>query len=165
MITAVRTAGLLGGAAVVWLVAASQVPSHVRLPVEAVVAGAVVTQPFGCTTLELEPFDPFCPGRHVHTGIDLAAATGTPVHSATAGTAHPGFDAGGAGLYVVVTADAHVRLFYCHLSAITVRDGALVSPGDIVGKVGSTGRATGPHVHFEVQVDRASVNPANWLSS
>lgn len=158
-------AGLLVAAAAVWLVAASQVPSHVRLPVNAVVVGGEVTQPFGCTSLELEPFDPFCPGRHVHTGIDLAAPSGTPVHSATAGAAHRGFDPGGAGLYVVVTADAHVRLFYCHLSAIAVRDGQPVIPGQVVGSVGSTGMATGPHVHFEVQVDGASVEPAAWLAS
>ncbi len=160
-----RTAGLLVAATTIWLVAASQVPSQVKLPVAAVVAGAVITQPFGCTSLALEPFDPFCPGRHIHTGIDLAAATGTPVHSATMGTAHLGFDAGGAGLYVVVTADAHVRLFYCHLSATTVRDGQPVTPGQVVGNVGATGRATGPHVHFEIQVDGASVDPAVWLAS
>jgi murein DD-endopeptidase MepM/ murein hydrolase activator NlpD len=160
-----RTAGLLVAAITIWVVAASQVTSHVKLPVAGVVAGAVITQPFGCTSLELEPFDPFCPGRHIHTGIDLAATTGTPVHSATAGTAHLGFDAGGAGLYVVVTADVHVRLFYCHLSATTVRDGQSVTPGQVVGNVGATGRATGPHVHFEIQVDRASVDPAVWLAS
>ncbi len=158
-------AGLLVAAAAIWLVAASQVPGHARLPVAGVVAGGLITQPFGCTSLELEPYDPFCPGRHVHTGIDLAAATGTPVYSATAGTAYLGFDAGGAGLYVVVTTDAHVRLFYCHLSAATVRAGELVTPGQVVGKVGSTGRATGPHVHFEIQVDGASVDPATWLAS
>jgi murein DD-endopeptidase MepM/ murein hydrolase activator NlpD len=153
------------GALLVWLVVASQMPSHVRLPVSGVVEGAVVSQKFGCTSLELEPFDPFCPARHVHTGVDLAAPTGTPVYSATAGTAHLGFDIGGAGLYVVVTADAHVRLFYCHLSATTVRDGEPVTPGQVVGEVGATGRATGPHVHFEIQVDGASVNPAVWLAS
>lgn len=165
MIAALRIAGLVAVAAAVWLVAASQIPSHLKLPLAGVVVGAVVTQPFGCTSLELEPFDPFCPGRHIHTGIDLASATGTPVHSATAGTVHFGFDAGGAGLYVVVTADAHARLFYCHLSAITVRDGQPVTPGQVVGNVGSTGMATGPHVHFEIQVDRASVDPATWLAS
>jgi murein DD-endopeptidase MepM/ murein hydrolase activator NlpD len=165
VISGLRTAGLLVVAAAVWLVAASQVPSHARLPVARVVLGGVISQPFGCTSLELEPFDPFCPARHVHTGVDLAAPTGTPVYSATAGTAHLGFDIGGAGLYVVVTADAHVRLFYCHLSATTVRDGEPVTPGQVVGEVGATGRATGPHVHFEIQVDGASVNPAVWLAS
>jgi murein DD-endopeptidase MepM/ murein hydrolase activator NlpD len=165
VIAGLRTGGLLVVAAAVWLVAASQVPSHARLPVSGIVPGGVITQPFGCTSLDLEPLDRFCPGRHIHTGVDLAAPTGTPVYSATAGTAHPGLDIGGAGLFVMVTADAHVRLFYCHLSGITVRDGESVTPGQVVGKVGSTGRATGPHVHFEIQVDRASVDPAAWLAS
>jgi len=160
-----RIAGMIAGVAAVWLIVATQVPSQARLQVSDVVTGAVISQPFGCTNLELEPIDLLCPGRHVHTGIDLAAASGTPVHSATAGTAHLGFDPGGAGMYVVVTADAHVRLFYCHLSAFTVRDGELVTPGQVIGRVGSTGRATGPHVHFEIQVDGAPVNPSAWLAS
>jgi murein DD-endopeptidase MepM/ murein hydrolase activator NlpD len=160
-----RVAGVIAGAAVVWLVVAAQLPSHVRLPLAGIVVGAVITQPFGCTTFELEPYDPFCPGRHVHTGVDLAASMGTPVHSATAGTAHVGFDPNGAGNYVVVTVDAHVRVFYCHLSAIGVVNGQVVTAGQVIGALGQSGRATGPHVHFEVQVDATSVDPVAWLAS
>jgi murein DD-endopeptidase MepM/ murein hydrolase activator NlpD len=160
-----RVAGMIAGAAVVWLVVAAQLPSHVRLPLAGIVVGAVITQPFGCTTFELEPYDPFCPGRHVHTGVDLAASMGTPVHSATAGTAHVGFDPNGAGNYVVVTVDAHVRVFYCHLSAIGVVNGQVVTAGKVIGELGQSGRATGPHVHFEVQVDATSVDPVAWLGS
>jgi murein DD-endopeptidase MepM/ murein hydrolase activator NlpD len=165
MIAVLRVAGIGAVAAAVWLVAASQVPSHARLPIERVVVGAVVTQPFGCTTLTLEPFDPFCPSRHIHTGIDLAAPTGTDVHAATAGIASVGFDAAGAGLYVLVHVDDHVRIFYCHLSRLLVKAGDPVTPGEVIGLVGSTGRATGPHVHFEIQVDRVAVDPAVWLAA
>src|SRR5712692_5271797 len=157
-------AGLLGASAVM-LTAAAQVPSHERLPLQAVVVGAVISQPFGCTSLELEPFDPFCPGRHIHTGIDLAAPLGTEVHSATAGIAFVGFDSSGAGNYVVVTAGPHVRILYCHLSAFRVRSGGSVSPGQVIGLVGSTGLATGPHVHLQIDVDGTAVNPAQWLFS
>jgi len=160
-----RVAGVIAGAAVVWLVVAAQLPSHVRLPLAGIVVGAVITQPFGCTTFELEPYDPFCPGRHVHTGVDLAASMGTPVRSATAGTAHVGFDPNGAGNYVVVMVDAHVRVFYCHLSAIGVVNGQVVTAGQVIGALGQSGRATGPHVHFEVQVDATSVDPVAWLAS
>jgi murein DD-endopeptidase MepM/ murein hydrolase activator NlpD len=160
-----RVAGMVAGAAVVWLVVAAQLPSHVRLPLAGIVVGSVISQPFGCTPFELEPYDPFCPGRHVHTGVDLAASMGTPVHSATAGTAHVGFDPNGAGNYVVVTVDAHVRVFYCHLSAIGVVNGQLVTAGQVIGALGQSGRATGPHVHFEVQVDATSVDPVAWLAS
>jgi murein DD-endopeptidase MepM/ murein hydrolase activator NlpD len=160
-----RVVVLVAAAAGVWLVMASQVPSHVKLSLEGVVEGAVVSQPFGCTRLVLEPYDPFCPGKHVHTGIDLAAPAGTDVHSATSGVANLGFDPNGAGLFVVVTTDAHVRIFYCHLSASRVVGGVMVEPGQIIGLVGSTGLATGPHVHFEVHVDGTPVDPAEWLNS
>ncbi|HEY1455497.1 MAG TPA: M23 family metallopeptidase [Candidatus Dormibacteraeota bacterium] len=165
MIGLVRAGAILGGLCGVWLVAASQVPSHERLPLAAVVPRAVVTLPFGCTSLSLEPFDPFCPGGHIHTGIDLAAPIGSEVRSATGGTARLGFDPSGAGLYVAVRADAQTRLLYCHLSAFRVRDGDTVVAGQVVGLVGATGRATGPHVHFEIQVDGASVDPAKWLAA
>ena len=165
MIGPLRIIGMVVGGAIVWVVASSQVPSHLRLPLASVVARAVVTQPFGCTSLELEPYDPFCPGRHVHTGIDLAAPMGTPVRSATDGTAHFGFDPNGAGNYVVVSVDSHVRVFYCHLSSISVVNGGRVSAGDVIGALGSTGNSTGPHVHFEIQRDGSSIDPAVWLAS
>jgi murein DD-endopeptidase MepM/ murein hydrolase activator NlpD len=165
LIAALRIVGMVAGAAFVWVVVAAQVPSHQRLPVAGVVEGAVISQPFGCTSFALEPYDPFCAGRHIHTGIDLAAPVGAAVHSATAGVAHVGVDPNGAGIYVVVFVDARVRVFYCHLSAIAVVNGQTVSAGQVIGALGETGRATGPHVHFEVQVDGTSVDPAAWLVS
>jgi murein DD-endopeptidase MepM/ murein hydrolase activator NlpD len=162
---ALRGVALCGVAGLVWVVVAAQIPSHARLPLGGVVTGAVISQPFGCTSLDLEPYDPFCPGRHVHTGIDLAARIGSPVHSATAGTAHVGFDPAGAGQYVVVTVDAHVRIFYCHLSGVAVANGQAVIEGQVLGALGMSGLATGPHVHFEVQLDGTSIDPAAWLAS
>ena len=149
----------------VFLIGATQVPSHTRLPISSVVVGAVVTQPFGCTPLELEPFDRSCPSHHFHTGVDLAAATGTPVRSATSGVAVKGFDPAGAGNFVEVFVDAHVRILYCHLSGFAVAAGAAVSPGEVIGYVGATGLATGPHVHLQVDVDGVPVDPALFLGS
>jgi len=149
----------------VWLVAATQVPVQIRLPVESVVIGATVTQPFGCTTLELEPFDALCPWHHTHTGIDLAAPAGTEVHSATEGVAMVGFDPAGAGNFVAVTVDAHVRVLYCHLAAFLVAAGQAVTPGQVVGLLGATGLATGPHVHLQVNVDGHPVDPIPFLAS
>ena len=165
MIGVARIAAVVAGAAAVWVVGAGQIPNHARLPLAGVVVDAVITQPFGCTSFDLEPYDPFCPGRHIHTGIDLAAPLGTPVHSASAGTAHVGFDPAGAGQYVVVTVDAHVRVFYCHLSAVRVINGQAVTAGFVIGALGQSGMATGPHVHFEVQRDGTSIDPASWLAS
>lgn len=156
----------VGGIAVVtWLVAATQVPSHVRLPVTAVVSGAVVSQPYGCTSLDLEPFDPDCPTHHFHTGIDLAAREGTDVYSATDGTAITGYDPSGAGNFVSVRVDAHVRVVYCHLSAFRIGSGQQVAPGQLIGLVGETGLATGPHVHLQVDVDGVAVDPVTFLGS
>ena len=157
-------AGGLSGL-VVWSAAASRVAEQVRRPLDTVVPGAVVTQPFGCTTVELEPFDPFCPSRHVHTGVDLAAPAGSPVYAATAGRVRVAYDPSAAGLYVSVSYDDRVRLLYCHLLQARVVSGAGVAAGDLIGLVGSTGLSTGPHVHFEVQVDGRSVDPAAWLGS
>jgi murein DD-endopeptidase MepM/ murein hydrolase activator NlpD len=159
-----RVVGLVAAAALVLGVAAMRVPDQERLPLSAVVAGARVSQPFGCSTLDLEPFDPFCPSRHVHTGIDLAASVGTPVHSATSGVTRVGVDPV-AGIFVVIVVDAHVRTLYCHLSQLGVATGQSVVAGDVIGAVGATGLTTGAHLHFEVQVDGRYVDPAAWLAS
>lgn len=148
-----------------WLVTATQVTTQARLHVAEVVVGATITQPFGCTSLELEPFDALCPWHHKHTGIDLAAPEGNDVHSATYGTATTGFDPSGAGNFVAVAEDGRVRVLYCHLSAFRVRTGARVQPGQVIGLVGATGLATGPHVHLQVDVDGVPVDPATWLGS
>src|ERR1700680_2886227 len=143
---ALRGIAVFGIAGLVWVVVAAQIPSHVRLPLGGVVTGAVISQPYGCTAFDLEPYDPFCPGRHIHTGIDLAANVGSPVHSATAGTARVGFDPAGAGHYVVVTVAPHVRIFYCHLSTVAVANGQAVIEAQVLGALGMSGRATGPHL-------------------
>ena len=160
----IRMVGIGLAAAMAWTAAAAQVARESRLPLEQIVPGATVTQPFGCTTLAIEPFDPFCPGRHVHTGIDLAAPLGSPVRSATIGFVHTGFDSSGCGLFVAITVDSRVRLLYCHLLRADVRSGDDVVPGRQIGELGESGLATGPHVHFEVQVDGRSVDPGAWLA-
>ena len=152
-------------AAATYLAAATQVPSHVRLPVAGVVVGATVTQGFGCTDVTLEPFDARCSSHHFHAGIDLAAPLGTEVFSATAGTAFAGYEPAGAGEYIEVYVDSHVRILYCHLSAFRVESGHLVTPGQVIGLVGSTGLATGPHVHLQVDIDGSPVDPAAYLDS
>jgi murein DD-endopeptidase MepM/ murein hydrolase activator NlpD len=131
-----RMLAILASGLVIWLVTATQVPAQIRLPLASVILGAVITQPFGCTNLELEPFDASCPSRHTHTGIDLAARLGAEVFSATAGTVITGYDAGGAGNFVKVVVDGHVRVLYCHLSAFRVTTGDPVTPGQLIGLVG-----------------------------
>ncbi|MFI5282766.1 MAG: M23 family metallopeptidase [Candidatus Dormibacterales bacterium] len=165
MTGALRAPAMIVAAALVWLLAAAQVPGQARLPMSAVVAGAVVTQPFGCTNFPLEPFVLACPGFHFHSGIDLAAPVGTQVRSATAGVARVAFDPAGAGLYVTVLVGARGRILYCHLSSALIHQGEAVQAGEVIGLVGATGLATGPHVHLEVQVDGRPVDPAGWLAT
>ncbi len=160
-----RSLAIAAAVGLAWSLAASGLVDQTRLPLAEIVPGGVITQPFGCTPLTLEPFDPLCPGRHVHTGVDLAAPYGAPVVSATAGVAHASYDQEGAGLFVAVEFGTHVRVLYCHLFSASVRPDERVVPGQRIGTVGASGRATGPHLHFEVQVDGRSVDPSLWLAA
>lgn len=93
-----------------------------------------------------------------HTGVDFPASTGTPVHAAQAGRvvlAEPLFFAGNT---VIVDHGLGVYTFYGHLSAFSVHAGEEVKAGTELGKVGATGRVTGPHLHWGVTVDRERVN-------
>jgi murein DD-endopeptidase MepM/ murein hydrolase activator NlpD len=165
MIGFLRVAGIFTAAAFVWVVGAGQAAGSEKLALSAIVPGAVMTQPFGCSQLLLEPFDPTCPSHHIHTGVDLAAPSGTPVRTASGGFAFVAFDPGGAGLYIVVDVSSHIRVLYCHLSVASVVGVERVVPGEVIGEVGATGLATGPHLHFEVQVDGHAVDPVTWLAS
>jgi peptidoglycan hydrolase-like protein with peptidoglycan-binding domain len=103
-------------------------------------------------------------GIGFHPGIDLAAATGTPVGAAAAGRViFAGFDPSGYGNLVEVAHGAGVVSMYAHLSAVSVGVGQSVATATRVGRVGSTGEATGPHLHFEVRVRGAAVDPVPAL--
>ncbi len=94
-----------------------------------------------------------------HAGVDLAVATGTPVVATEGGTVVSAGWAGGYGLLVTIDHGDRVESYYGHLSAISVQSGDTVNEGEAIGRSGSTGRSTGPHVHYEVRVDGSSVNP------
>jgi murein DD-endopeptidase MepM/ murein hydrolase activator NlpD len=127
-----------------------------------IVPGAVESQPFGCTSLELEPVEPACPGGHFHSGIDLAAPAGTPVLAPSAGVARVG-DGGPCGIHVVIRHGGGIETLYCHLSKAAVADGQRVGAGQVIGSIGASGLTTGPHLHFEVHSDGRPVDPATWL--
>ena len=124
--------------------------------------GPVPTSPLGLAwPLHVPVGDGFGPrGDAFHPGIDLPAPTGTPVRAAAAGTvAFAGATAGGYGNLVVVKHTDGVATMYAHLSRILVSRGQTVGTGTEVGLVGATGDATGPHLHFEVRVRGAAVDP------
>jgi murein DD-endopeptidase MepM/ murein hydrolase activator NlpD len=103
-------------------------------------------------------------GTGWHSGIDLPAATGTPVYAARSGrVAWAGWRDGGWGFLVVVAHGRGERSMYAHLSRIDVRVGVWIAQGVRVGLIGATGHATGPHLHFEVRIRGASVDPLRAL--
>jgi murein DD-endopeptidase MepM/ murein hydrolase activator NlpD len=103
-------------------------------------------------------------GNRFHAGIDIPAAAGTPVASAGSGrVVFAGWSGSGWGRMVLIAHGSGVRTRYAHLSRISVRVGRSVATGSIVGRVGSTGEATGPHLHFEVLLRGANVDPLSAL--
>ncbi|HKA11398.1 MAG TPA: peptidoglycan DD-metalloendopeptidase family protein [Candidatus Dormibacteraeota bacterium] len=125
-----------------------------------------ITQPFGCTDLLGEPYDPSCPTRHIHEGIDIGASYGTSIGAADAGivslvTWNP---CCGYGNYVLITHGNGYTTIYAHLSAIYVSVGQAVRRGQPIGAEGSTGYSTGPHLHFGVDYNGAWQNPLSYLS-
>jgi murein DD-endopeptidase MepM/ murein hydrolase activator NlpD len=99
-----------------------------------------------------------------HAGADFPAPTGTPVTAAGFGdVVFSGYDAGGWGNMVIVRHRFGLRTLYAHLSSIAVATGAPVGAGQLVGRVGQTGHATGPHLHFELLLRGANVDPLSAL--
>ncbi|HKG42644.1 MAG TPA: peptidoglycan-binding protein [Gaiellaceae bacterium] len=103
-------------------------------------------------------------GNRFHAGIDLVASAGQPVAAAASGrVAYAGWLAGGWGNLVVVANGSGVRTMYAHLSSVAVRVGERVGTGARLGAVGATGDATGAHLHFEVRLRGAAVDPLRAL--
>lgn len=101
--------------------------------------------------------------RGPHTGLDLAAVTGTPVHAPTAGLVVAAREFYYSGNTVIVDHGDGLFSTMAHLSAIDVSEGQRVAKGDVLGKVGATGRVTGPHLHWAVRLHGARVDPLSLL--
>lgn len=99
-----------------------------------------------------------------HIGLDIAAPKGTPVKAADSGyVAIAARQDSGYGLYVVIDHGNGFQTLYAHFSAITVKVGQSVTKGQQIGLCGSTGKSTGPHVHFEIKLNGVRRNPAAYL--
>jgi murein DD-endopeptidase MepM/ murein hydrolase activator NlpD len=107
--------------------------------------------------------DPFTGSPAMHTGLDLHGETGDPVRATADGTVTAAGWGGGYGRVVDIDHGNGLTTRYGHLSAIDVRVGQSVRAGQIIGKVGSTGRSTGPHLHYETRLRKEAVDPQKFL--
>ena len=112
-----------------------------------------------------ERMDPFNGEGAFHAGIDIDAPYGTPVRATADGDVTTAAVSGGYGREIVVDHGHDVLTVYGHLSNIAVLPGQHVTRGQVIGYVGQSGRATGPHLHYEVRVHRVPVNPHKYLRS
>jgi len=110
-------------------------------------------------------FSPFGLSSEFHLGVDLADATGTPIYAAASGRVIKVDFASGYGKRVVLEHNYGYTTVYAHMSRTLVKYGEYVHKGKIIGEVGQTGRATGPHLHFEVRINGKNVNPLPYLTT
>jgi murein DD-endopeptidase MepM/ murein hydrolase activator NlpD len=117
-----------------------------------------LSSPYGSRT------DPFTGNIDFHPGIDIAADHGQPVRTTADGTVTTARMAGNYGKLVVIDHKFGISTRYGHLSRFAVTEGQQVSKGDIIGYVGSTGRSTSPHLHYELLLNGRQANPIRFLS-
>jgi len=98
-----------------------------------------------------------------HTGTDIGAPSGTPIKAVAGGTVIFSGWKGTLGKFIVVDHGNGIQSYYAHCSSLLVSKGDSVSAGQQIGKVGNTGRSTGPHLHFEIRKNGAAVNPQNYI--
>ncbi len=130
----------------------------IAVPVRKPVIGEVdMSSPFG---MRMDPFN----GRPaVHTGIDLRGDIGEPVHATAAGRVSIAGREGGYGNMVEINHGNGLATRYGHLSQIDVKVGQQVHIGEVIGRIGSTGRSTGPHLHYETRINGEAVDPQKFL--
>ena len=134
--------------------------SAIAVPSEKPVKLASFQSAFG------ERTDPFERRRKMHAGIDLSAPVGTPIYATADGTiSAAGWNSGGYGNLIKIDHGSGIETRYAHLSAILVRPGQRIARGEQIGRMGSTGRSTGSHLHYEVRVAGSAVNPIPFMKS
>ena len=108
--------------------------------------------------------DPFTGESRMHRGIDYSAPTGTPIRAAAPGVVTWAGEQGSYGELVIVDHGNGVETRYAHQAWVDVAVGDVVNAGDVLGAVGSTGRSTGPHLHFELRVGGEAIDPQPWMT-
>lgn len=119
----------------------------------------MLSSPFGVRS------DPFTGGAAMHTGLDIRGAFGQPIYAAAAGRVIRVSPWSGYGNVVVIDHGHGIETRYGHLSGFTTHPGAIVKAGEQIARMGSTGRSTGNHLHFEVRINGRAVNPRPYLEA
>lgn len=132
-------------------------PTTVAIPSRMPVETASLTSGFGMR------WHPVIGGRRAHKGVDLGAAWGTPVYASADGIVSRADWFSSYGLYVSIEHGGDIETRYGHMSRLVAFAGETVKKGDLIGYVGSTGRSTGPHLHYEVRIAGNAVNPIPYL--
>jgi murein DD-endopeptidase MepM/ murein hydrolase activator NlpD len=107
--------------------------------------------------------DPFNGEGAFHTGVDVASDYGAPVHATADGVVTIAENHSGYGRLVVLDHGFGISTWYAHLSSFSAVPGTRVKRGEVIGYTGISGRSTGPHVHYEVRVNNAPVNPWRYM--
>jgi murein DD-endopeptidase MepM/ murein hydrolase activator NlpD len=118
-----------------------------------------ITDSFG------ERLDPFSGEGAFHTGVDVASDYGAPVHATADGVVTMAGNHTGYGRLVVIDHGFGITTWYAHLSAFSAVVGARIKRGEVIGYTGISGRTTGPHVHYEVRMNNAPINPWRYMKS
>jgi murein DD-endopeptidase MepM/ murein hydrolase activator NlpD len=151
------TSGLVTTASVGGVAAPTFAPTKVSIPSRNPLDGASLTSGFGMRT------HPVLGGRRGHKGVDLAMPTGTPVYATADGVISKADWFSSYGLYISIEHGGKIQTRFGHLSRLSVASGQSVKKGDLIGYVGSTGRSTGPHLHYEVRIAGVAVNPIPYM--
>ena len=109
--------------------------------------------------------NPFGKGTEFHSGLDIANSSGTKVKAAGSGVVTFAAYNGGYGRVIIINHGYGYQSVYAHNRKLLVRVGEEIEKGQIIAEMGSTGRSTGPHLHFEVRLNGKSINPKNVLDN
>lgn len=139
-------------------IAIPSVRPSVSIPSRSPLQAMTLTSGFGMRN------HPVLGGRRNHKGIDLAAPSGTPVYAPADGVIARADWFSSYGNYIQIEHGGELQTRYGHLSGFAVQAGQRVHKGDLIGYVGSTGRSTGPHLHYEVRVADVAVDPTPYLT-
>ena len=134
-------------------------PTQVLEMSDPVPAGGRLSSDYGLRS------DPFTSETRMHRGVDVAAPMGTPIHAVAGGTVTFAGEMGSYGEIVIIDHGNGIESRSAHQAWVDVVVGQQVAAGDVIGAVGSTGRSTGPHLHFEIRVDGEAVDPEPWFST